>query len=153
MAYDEALARRLRAVMPAGPGITEKRMFGGLAFLACGHMFVGIVGDTLMARVGPAAHAAALGQPHVREMDFTGKPLRGYVCVDAPGLAASRELKRWVMVCLQFVQSLPPKAPKQPKPPKQPQQPKRKVTRIGPPRPAGDRIHGSERALRTFDLE
>ncbi|HEX5051357.1 MAG TPA: TfoX/Sxy family protein [Planctomycetota bacterium] len=109
MAYDTGLAERLRELIPAEAGFGEKKMFGGLAFLSRGHMFVGIVGDTLMARVGREAHAAALRRPHVREMDFTGKPMRGYVYVDPPGIEEDRELKRWVAACLAFVQTLPPK--------------------------------------------
>ena len=70
MAYDEGLAQRIREISGAAR-VTEKKMFGGLAFLARGHMFVGIVGDTLMARIGPEPHAEALRKPHMREMDFT----------------------------------------------------------------------------------
>ena len=81
MAYDEGLAERLREVFPEHAGIAEKKMFGGLCFLARGHMFVGIVGEALMARVGPVAYEKALRRPHARVMDFTGKPMKGYVYV------------------------------------------------------------------------
>ena len=106
MAYDEGLAERLREVFPAHAGITEKKMFGGLCFLARGHMFVGIVGEALMARVGPVAYEKALRRPHVRVMDFTGRPMKGYVFVDPPGYEEDRDLKRWVEESLKFVGTL-----------------------------------------------
>jgi TfoX/Sxy family transcriptional regulator of competence genes len=109
MAYDEGLAERLRETFPERAGIAEKKMFGGLCFLARGHMFVGIVGGTLMARVGPAAYEKALRRPHARVMDFTGKPMRGYVFVDPSGFAEDRDLKRWVDDSLGFVATLPDK--------------------------------------------
>lgn len=84
-------------------------MFGGIAFMVHGHMTVGINDGTLMARVGPGAHEASLGRPHVRPMDFTGKPMRGYVYVDAPGIASDASLRGWVTRCLAFVDTLPPK--------------------------------------------
>ena len=112
MAYDEGLAERLREVLQPDPSISEKKMFGGLAFMSRGYMFVGILGTVLMARVGPEAYPAALSRPHVREMDFTGKPMKGYVFVDPAGLEDDAALADWVQACLQFVQTLPPKKPR-----------------------------------------
>jgi hypothetical protein len=109
MAYDESLANRIRKVLEASDGISEKRMFGGLCFLKHGHMFVGITGDDLMARVGKDAYAASLAREHVREMDFTGKPMAGYVFISARGLAKAPQLEFWVRHCEQFAASLPPK--------------------------------------------
>lgn len=109
MAFDEGLAERIRDVLVRTPHITERRMFGGVAFLADGHMFVGVIGDMLMARVGPANYAAALKRRHVREMDFTGKPMKGYVYVDPAGIAGDEELEEWVMQCRAFVRTLPAK--------------------------------------------
>jgi len=109
MAYDEGLAQRIRECLQQRRGITEKRMFGGLAFMANGHMFVGVTGESLMARVGAGAYRSALKNRHVREMDFTGKPMAGYVYVDAPALMSERELLRWLEACLAFVSTLPPK--------------------------------------------
>jgi len=109
MPYDEGLAERLREVLEAQPGISEKKMFGGLAFMSRGYMFVGILGDVLMARVGPADYEQALTQAHVRKMDFTGRPMKGYVYVDPPGFEDDSELSEWALTCLRFVQSLPPK--------------------------------------------
>ena len=109
MAYDEGLAERLREVVAEEPGITEKKMFGGLALMTRGHMFVGIVGDALMVRVGPEGYEAALARPHVRPMDFTGKPMTGYVFVDPPGLESDDELAGWVERGRAFAGGLPAK--------------------------------------------
>ena len=109
MAYDEGLAERLRDLFVDRPGISEKKMFGGLAFMYRGHMLVGILGDSLMARVGPTEYTDALKRPHVREMDFTGKPMKGYVYVDAAGFESDTDLSKWIGLCLRFNESLPPK--------------------------------------------
>jgi TfoX/Sxy family transcriptional regulator of competence genes len=86
VAYDEDLADRVRSVLPAGEAVTEQQMFGGLAFMLDGHMFCGVVKDTLMLRLGPEAAGRALAQPHVRPMDFTGRPMKGMVFLDLAGL-------------------------------------------------------------------
>ena len=112
MAYDEGLAQRLREVLQSRPGISEKKMFGGLAFLSRGYMFIGIQGDVLMARVGPEYYGDALARPNVRAMDFTGKPMKGYVFVDPPGIELDSDLSGWVEKSHGFVQSLPPKKTK-----------------------------------------
>jgi TfoX/Sxy family transcriptional regulator of competence genes len=112
MAYDEVLAQRIRATLRRKPGIAEKKMFGGIAFLLHGHMFVGISGNALMARIGPAEHDRAMAMEHVRAMDFTGKPMRGYVYIDAPGVKDETVLKSWIQKCVSFVSTLPPKAGK-----------------------------------------
>jgi TfoX/Sxy family transcriptional regulator of competence genes len=112
MSYDEGLAERLSEILQSERGITEKKMFGGLAFLSRGYMFVGIVGEVLMARVGPEHYEQALKRPHARVMDFTGKPMKGYVFVDPPGFENDSDLSDWVRRCHRFVQSLPPKKPK-----------------------------------------
>jgi TfoX/Sxy family transcriptional regulator of competence genes len=110
MAYDAGLAERIREVLQDTPGISERSMFGGLAFLLHGHMFVGISGESLMARIGPERYEEALAKEHVRVMDFTGRPMKGYVFVDAKGLEADADLELWVKACAAFVASLPPKA-------------------------------------------
>ena len=106
MAYEEGLAQRIREMLGTAR-ITEKKMSGGLAFLSRGHMFVGIVGGTLMARIGPELYAEALRTPHVREMDFTGRPMKGYVFVDALGIERDDDLERWIGASRAFVRSLP----------------------------------------------
>ena len=87
-------------------------MFGGLAFLHDGRMFVGISGSRLMARVGLERYHDALALPHVREMNFTGKPMKGYVYIDPPGLAEDRDVSAWVSWCADHVSGLPAKVSK-----------------------------------------
>jgi TfoX/Sxy family transcriptional regulator of competence genes len=109
MAYDEGLAARVRDILDEHPGVIEKKMFGGLAFMVRGNMACGIIQDDLMVRVGPERYETALAQPHARIMDFTGKPMRGMVVVDGAGLDADETLDEWVQRGLQFALSLPPK--------------------------------------------
>ena len=108
MAYDEQLASRIRAILGDDPGIDERKMFGGLAFLLDGNMFVGITQD-LMVRVGPDAWADALARLHTREMDFTGRSMKGYVYVSPEGIAEDDDLAAWIDRALDFVGTLPPK--------------------------------------------
>ena len=84
-------------------------MFGGLAFMLSGNMLCGIAGDSLMARVGPRRYEEALARPHAREMDFTGRPLRGFVYVAPEGFESDADLAAWVRICEDFVGTLPPK--------------------------------------------
>lgn len=112
MAYDDALGARVREALAATPGLSEKKMFGGLCFLINGHMCAGIVGSTLMVRIGPDGYAEALAQPHVRPMDFTGRPMTGMVFVDPPALATQAGLAAWVTRGASFAASLPPKPSK-----------------------------------------
>lgn len=109
MAYDPGLLQRVREALDDQPGITEKVMFGGVAFLLRGKMFVGMATDDLMVRVGPAGHEAALRKPHVRPMDFTGRPMKGYVYVSQEGLRSDAALAEWVRTGLEFVGTLPEK--------------------------------------------
>lgn len=109
MAYDENIANRLRAALAAEGNVTERKMFGGLAFMVGGHMCCGVMGDELMVRVGPEQYQAALAAPHARIMDFTGKPMRGMVMVSAAGANEDDEVAAWVERGLRFVKSLPPK--------------------------------------------
>jgi hypothetical protein len=109
MAYDEGLAQRVRETLGTRPGISEKKMFGGLCFLLRGNMTCGIRGDELMVRIGPDGWADALAQPHAREMDFTGRSLRGFVYVAAAGIEDDDGLEYWVRRGVDFAGSLPPK--------------------------------------------
>ena len=109
MAYDEGLVERLRDVYENIPDVIEKKMFGGLAFMVSGHMSCGVVNDTLMARVGPDQYQDALSKTHAREMDFTGKSLKGFVYVETEGIDSDADLTEWVKMSLTFVGSLPPK--------------------------------------------
>ncbi|MBI2687260.1 MAG: TfoX/Sxy family protein [Acidobacteria bacterium] len=87
--------------------LTEKRMFGGLGFMVNGNMACGIIGDKLMVRVGPPAHDAALAEPHTSPMDFTGRPMTGYIYVHPPGTATAAALQKWARMGAEFVRSLP----------------------------------------------
>lgn len=96
MAYDELLAERVRQLLK-GPSVTERKMFGGLAFLVSGRMCCGVQGSDLMARLPGEVYAAALRKAHVRPMDFTGRPLKGFVYVSAEGIRTTAALRAWVI--------------------------------------------------------
>jgi hypothetical protein len=106
MPYDEALADRIRRVVGPRPNISEKKMFGGLGFLRDGKMFCGIVKDELMVRVGPDRYEESLVRAHVRPMDFTGRPMNGYVFVGPPGCQTDKAVKAWVELGEAFVATL-----------------------------------------------
>ena len=84
-------------------------MFGGLCIMVAGHMCCGIIKDTLMGRVGPEQYEESLKEPHVRKMDFTGKPMKGMIYVAPEGIKTDKQLKKWVSTCESFVFTLPPK--------------------------------------------
>jgi TfoX/Sxy family transcriptional regulator of competence genes len=109
MAFDEGVAERLREVFAGRDDITEKKMFGGIAFMHRGNMCCGVVNDILMARVDADAYVGALERPHARQMDFTGKPLTGLVYVDPPGFAEDAQLWDWVTLCQSCTSYLPAK--------------------------------------------
>jgi hypothetical protein len=109
VAYDESLAERVRGVFGEDPRLHEQKMFGGIAFMISGNMCVGVAGDDLMVRVGKDSYEDALAQPHAREMDFTGRPMRGIVFVDAGGVGTDAALEHWVDRGLAFAGALPAK--------------------------------------------
>jgi TfoX/Sxy family transcriptional regulator of competence genes len=96
MAYDEGLAERIRQVLEDRRDVVEKRMFGGIAFMVAGHMSVGIIKDQLMVRVGPAAYEGFVKEPHARPMDFTRRPMVGFLYVAPDGVERDEDLERWV---------------------------------------------------------
>lgn len=106
MAVDEAVAERVRGALKGKRGIEEKRMFGGIAFMVRGHMCIGVIRNVLMARVGADAYDEALAEAHAREMDFTGKPLKGYVYVGPKGFATPTGLRKWIDRCLAYNKKL-----------------------------------------------
>lgn len=112
MAFDEALADRIRKVLGPRLELSEKKMFGGLAFLADGKMFCGLAKGELMLRVGPERYEEALAEPHARPMDFTGRPLKGYVYIAPAGIKTEKQLRRWVEQALAFVATVERRAPK-----------------------------------------
>ena len=109
MAYDEALADRIRAVLADREDVTERKMFGGIAFMAHGNMCCGVSGEDLMVRLGEDAADGALDEPGARPMDFTGRPMDGYAFVGPAGTATDAALRDWVQRTLAFVDTLPPK--------------------------------------------
>jgi TfoX/Sxy family transcriptional regulator of competence genes len=106
MAYDEGLATRLRDLLPA---LTEKRMFGGLAFLLNGNMTVGVIGEALIVRLDVDEATEAMQEPGARPFDFTGRPMKGWLMVDPEGYAEDEDLRTWVDRAIDFVGSLPSK--------------------------------------------
>jgi hypothetical protein len=114
VAYEQALAARVRAALlrSGTAAVGEIPMFGGLCFTVAGHMCCGVTGSDLMVRVGPDRHAAALARPHARPMDFTGRPLRGYVFVRPEGTRRAAQVAPWIGLALAFVASLAPKRPR-----------------------------------------
>ena len=109
MPYDEGLAQRIREAFEERSDISEKRMFGGIVFLLHGNMCCGVVRSELMVRVGPDGYDDALTQPHAREMDFTGKPMRGMIYLSAEGIEADADLEQWLARGVAFSSALPAK--------------------------------------------
>lgn len=112
VAYDEKLEARISEVLKGKKGVTRKKMFGGVAFLLDGKMFVGVQKDELMARVGPEKHNEAVSQKHARPMDFTGKPMMGFIYVKPAGFKTKTALAKWVGWCEAYVRKLPKKKKK-----------------------------------------
>lgn len=108
MAYDEGLVERIRQIMREVPAVAEKKMFGGLSFMVSGNYACGVA-DTLVVRVGKENHEAAMAHPHTRIMDFTGRPMKGWVYVDAEGYEEDADLAYWVQQGVDHARSLPPK--------------------------------------------
>ena len=109
MPYDEPLAERIQALIGKHRGVTEKRMFGGLAFMLQGNMCCGVMQDRIMLRLGPEGVEAALKEPHTAPMDFTGKPIKSMVYLWPEGYESDADLERWVDTAVGFAKTLPPK--------------------------------------------
>jgi TfoX/Sxy family transcriptional regulator of competence genes len=109
MAYDENLARRMRAALAGEPDVGERKMFGGLAFMVRGNMCCGVIKDEMMVRVGKDLHDEAMARPHTRVMDFTHRPMPGMVYVEKPGFESDADLKEWIDLGLRFNRTLPAK--------------------------------------------
>jgi TfoX/Sxy family transcriptional regulator of competence genes len=110
MAYDESLANRIRDILRARDDVSERKMFGGLAFMVGGHMACGVLGPDMIVRIGPDDHDEALTRPGVRTWDFTGRPTRGMVYVGPEGVSTAAELERWTAQGLAFAATRPSKA-------------------------------------------
>jgi hypothetical protein len=110
MPFDESLAARVRTILGTRTDAVEKHTFGGVCFMVRGHMCCGITGSSLMVRLDVRDAERLAEEPHVRPMDFTGRPMRGFLYVDAEGLGTARELRRWVERTVAFADARPPKA-------------------------------------------
>lgn len=108
MAYNLKLAERVRSELN-GMAFVEKKMFGGVGFLLNGNMACGVHGEGLIVRVPPEKHAQLLKRPHARPFDLTGKPMKGWLIVDAEGCKTDRQLSAWVDEGVGFALTLPPK--------------------------------------------
>lgn len=109
MTYDEALASRLRSILEAEPGMSERQAFGGISFLINGNMSVGVIGEELVVRVGPKDFETAVKEDHARPFDFTGRPMKGWVYVAPQALSSDESLAAWVQRGVTFARSLPSK--------------------------------------------
>jgi TfoX/Sxy family transcriptional regulator of competence genes len=107
--YDASLARRIRGRVGDHPALTEREMFGRLAFMIGGNMAGGIIGDELMVRVGKEAHEEAVARPGARIMAFTRRPMAGWIVVDRTGIEDPADFERWVYQGVAYAESLPAK--------------------------------------------
>lgn len=102
MAYNENLANRIRERFAELPNVEEKTMMGGLTFMYNGKMCVGIIGDELMCRIDPELHEQAVEKPGARTMDFTNRPMKGYVMIDDTGMTQQKDFDYWIGLSLDF---------------------------------------------------
>jgi hypothetical protein len=109
MAFDQALAGRIRRRLARRKNIEEKRMFGGLAFLLNGNLLVGVWKESLVVRLGKEEGEEALLEPHVKEFDITGRPMRNWVLVEPAGIEDDDQLSGWIGRAVKFVGALPAK--------------------------------------------
>jgi TfoX/Sxy family transcriptional regulator of competence genes len=109
MAYDEALAQRIRAVLSDEAGLVEKKMFGGVGFMLQGNMACGVHKDKLIVRVGKEQHDAAMARPYTLPFDITGRAMTGWVMLALDGVEKDDDLEAWVRQGVAFARSLPSK--------------------------------------------
>jgi TfoX/Sxy family transcriptional regulator of competence genes len=102
MAYDEILANRVREILSPLRKVEEKKMMGGLTFMVNDKMCVGILKDNLMVRIDPDIYEEVLERRGCREMDFTGRPMRGFVFVDPEGTNTKKDLNNWLGLALEY---------------------------------------------------
>jgi TfoX/Sxy family transcriptional regulator of competence genes len=112
VAYNEALAERVRGMLLAVPNVDEKKMFGGITFMVNSQMCCGVLKDDLVVKTGPADFDELVAMPHVRPFDFTGRPMVGIVYVASPGVATDEQLHAWVQRGLDFVKQSPQATPR-----------------------------------------
>jgi TfoX/Sxy family transcriptional regulator of competence genes len=110
MAYDEDLANRIRELIAGEPGVVEKKMFGGLAFLIGGHMSVSVSSKGgLLLHVPPEDTESLLAKPHAAPFEMRGRAMQGWLRVEADGVKTKQQLERWVQRGVSYARSLPPK--------------------------------------------
>lgn len=109
MPYSQSLADRILWALRQNRGIVEKKMFGGIGFLLNGNMLVGVWQSSLIVRLGPDQGVKTLKQPHVREFDVTGRPMKGWIMVDPDGVDTDEQLAAWIEQAIEFVETLPAK--------------------------------------------
>ena len=109
MAYDPKLLERIRAILSKRTDVVEKKMFGGVAFMVRGNMACGPHENNLLIRIGEEAAAGAMREPHVKPMMFTGKALKTFATIEAPGIKTDKQLRRWVEMAASYAASLPAK--------------------------------------------
>jgi len=102
MAYNHKLANRIREALQDLPHVEEKEMMGGLTFMVNDKMCLGIIKDEMMCRIDPELHEAVVEKPGCRTMDFTKRPMKGYVMIDDSGMKTKKEFDYWVNLCLTF---------------------------------------------------
>lgn len=109
MKYEIALVERIKSVLDSDLEIQEKEMFGGYCFLLNRHMCIGVIGDNLLARIGPDHYSKSLAQNYIKQFDYAGRPMADVVCIEAELITTDDELSDWLNKSLGFVQSLPEK--------------------------------------------
>lgn len=109
MAFDDRLAERIRKQLGKRRGLTEKRMFGGLAFLLNGNMCCGVHGQEMIVRLDPEQTEQALSERHTRIFDLSGRPMKGWLLVEPKGITTEAALAKWIQVGLEYASSLPAK--------------------------------------------
>ena len=109
MAFSEALAKRIRQALARRKNVEEMKLFGGIGFLLNGNMLVGVWKDSLCVRLGPEQAGEALLEPHVKDFDITGRPMKGWVLVEPEGVEGDDQLNGWIQRAVTFVGKLPAK--------------------------------------------
>lgn len=108
MVYNVKLAERIRSELHGIPFV-EKKMFGGVGYMLNGNLACGVNKDDLIVRVNPTKHTTLLKKPHVRPFDMTGRPMKGWVVVEADGIKTEKQLNTWIKEGVEFALTLPPK--------------------------------------------
>ncbi len=109
MAFDASLAERVRKSLSKHDNLSERRQFGGVAFLIDGNVACGIIGNDMLVRVGPALHDKVMLEKNVKEFSLTGRPSKGWVIVGSGALKTASQLGRWLKLGVDFASTLPPK--------------------------------------------